>query len=66
MLSDAIKRIEAVADRTIQSVVASTPTSLLPSDDRAIYADFLIRRRRKLRAVVQNGRHAFPKLEGSL
>lgn len=66
MLSDAIGRIEAVADRTIQSVVASTPISLLPTEDRAIYADFLIRRRRKLRVVVQNGRHAFPKLEGSL
>lgn len=66
MLSAAIARIEALPEQTIRSAVASTPTALLPAADRAIYADFLVRRRRKLKSVVQNGRRAFPKLEGSL
>jgi hypothetical protein len=66
MLSAAITRIEVLPEQMIRSAVASTPNALLPPADRAIYADFLVRRRRKLKRVVQNGRRAFPKLEGSL
>jgi hypothetical protein len=64
-LSDAIDRIENLPEQTIRSAVASTPSQLLATADRAIYADFLIQRRTLLRGLMQNAGRLFPNLEGS-
>jgi hypothetical protein len=65
LLSTAIDRIENLSERTIRAAVASTPSQLLATTDRAIYADFLVQRRTLLRGLMQNAGRLFPNLEGS-
>jgi hypothetical protein len=66
LLSDALGAVEALSDEAIRDVVGTTPDELLPAEDRAIYADFLVERRSRLRGLMQNGQQEFPNLKGSL
>lgn len=61
-----IDQIEALSDADIQAVVESTPDQLLAAADRAIYSQFLIERRTRLRGLMQAGSSIFPNLKGAL
>ena len=61
-----IDRIEALPERDIRTVVESTPDQLLPAADQAVYAQFLIERRTRLRGLMQTGSSIFPNLKGAL
>jgi hypothetical protein len=65
-LGAAISRVEELPESLIRQIVASTPSPLLATSDRTVYADFLIQRQRRVRAVLQTDRRIFPNLRGSL
>ena len=65
-LTEALDRVETLSEKTIRAAIASTPAELLSISDQAIYADFLIKRRSRLRGLMQNGAHQFPNLKGSI
>jgi hypothetical protein len=63
---EALSTVERLSDEEIESVVASTPDGLLASDERGIYSEFLVKRRSRLRAVMQKESGAFPNLKGAI
>jgi hypothetical protein len=65
-LRDALAVIEGLDDTEVEAVVNSTPDALLSPVDKRAYSDFLNRRRRRLRGVMQKEPSPFPNLKGSI
>jgi hypothetical protein len=62
-INEALDRVERVSDADTRAVVASTPPELLANDARAVYADFLVERKHRLRGLFENHATDFPNLE---
>jgi hypothetical protein len=65
-VQEALSAVEGLSDQEIEAVVTSTPEGLLSVTDQGVYAEFLVQRRSRLRAVMQKERSAFPNLKGAI
>lgn len=66
-LSDSLDRAEGLSDADVRGIVESTPSEFLSGDARQSYAEFLVRRRLRLRELFKSDLAAFPRLaKGSL
>lgn len=63
---EALAAVEQLPDGDIEAVVGATPDGLLAEGDRTVYAEFLVQRRSRLRAVMQNEQGAFPNLKEAI
>jgi len=66
VLEAALDRVERLSEEAIRSTVATTPPELLSASDQGVYAEFLVQRQTRLRAIVEQDSAAiFPNLPTS-
>ena len=63
VLSEAIGRVETLADSDISDLIESIPEELLAAPDKNAYAELLLHRKINLRRLFNNHRSCFTRLE---